>query len=289
MTVVRPLEFEILENSAKKDETPLWNKEINYKNNEKVQFKGFVWVSASDEDTHEEPDVYFDKWVKFAPINENAFFDDELNTQTKCDKAWSVKLKVDGVFDTLAFLNLDVSKIKIETLDGKIIYEKSMYYKKSRTWWEYFFSKFKVNKEDFVFLPYPINSEILISFEPAKIGCNVGHILIGKKEFAGVTIYPANSTYINYSKTSTNEWGVTNVVTGKKAKYLEFIVAVEKKDFDYYDDLIAGLYNTKALFIGDESELGFKKLTTFGILKDYSAPLEDQDYMQYKLNIQGLI
>ncbi|EAJ5930959.1 hypothetical protein LVN59_001389, partial [Campylobacter jejuni] len=116
-----------------------------------------------------------------------------------------------------------------------------------------------------------------------------GHILIGKKEFAGVTIYPANSTYINYSKTSTNEWGVTNVVTGKKAKYLEFIVAVEKKDFDYYDDLIAGLYNTKALFIGDESELGFKKLTTFGILKDYSAPLEDQDYMQYKLNIQGLI
>ncbi len=32
-----------------------------------------------------------------------------------------------------------------------------------------------------MFLPYPINSEILISFEPAKIGCNVGHILIGKK------------------------------------------------------------------------------------------------------------
>ncbi|WP_175582813.1 hypothetical protein [Escherichia coli] len=57
--------------------------------------------------------------------------------------------------------------------------------------------------------------------------------------------------------------GSNNVVTGKKAKYLEFIVAVEKKDFDYYDDLIAGLYNTKALFIGDESELGFKKLTYF--------------------------
>ncbi|WP_411663948.1 hypothetical protein, partial [Campylobacter coli] len=112
MTIIKPLEFEVLQNLAKKDETPLWDKEVSYKNNEKVQFKGFVWVSASDEDTHEEPDVYFDKWVKFAPINENAFFDDELNTQTKCDKAWSVKLKVDGVFDTLAFLNLDVSKIK---------------------------------------------------------------------------------------------------------------------------------------------------------------------------------
>ncbi|XTO85473.1 hypothetical protein K4E85_06720 [Campylobacter coli] len=56
-------------------------------------------------------------------------------------------MKVDGVFDTLAFLNLDVSKIKIETLDGKIIYEKSMYYKKSRTWWEYFLANLKSIKK----------------------------------------------------------------------------------------------------------------------------------------------
>lgn len=289
MTIVKPLDFEVLENEAKKSELPLWSKELSYKTNEKVQFKGFVWVSASDEDTHEEPNVYFEKWVKIAAINENAFFDDELNTQTKCDEEWSIKLKINGVFDTLAFLNLNVSKIKIKTLEGKLIYEKSMYYKKSRTWWEYFFGKLKINKEDFVFLPYPINTEILISFKPTSSGCDVGHILIGKKEFAGITIYPASSTYLNYSKTSTNEWGVTNVTLGKKAKYLEFIIAVEKKHFDYYDDLIASLYNTKVLFIGDESEHGFKKLTTFGILKDYSAPLEELDYLQYKLNIQGLI
>ncbi|MBK1999959.1 hypothetical protein JG678_00660 [Campylobacter sp. 2018MI35] len=289
MTIVKPLEFEVLQNLATKDETPLWDKEKTYKSDEKVQFKGFIWVSASDEDTHEEPDVYFDKWVKFAPINENAFFDDEVNTQTKCDKAWSIQLKIDGVYDTLAFLNIDMAKIKIIAENGKIIYEKNMYHKKSKTWWEFFFNKFKTNKDDFVFLPYAIRGDLTIEFYPNKKGANLGCLLIGKKEFAGITIYPASSTYLNYSKTSTNEWGITNVVSGKKAKYLEFVVAIQKKDFDYYDELISEIYNIKALFIGDESELGFKKLTTFGILKDYSAPLEVEDYVQYKLNIQGLI
>ncbi|HEG0602782.1 MULTISPECIES: hypothetical protein [Campylobacter] len=289
MTIVKPLEFKVLQNLATKDETPLWDKEKTYKIDEKVQFKGFIWVSASDEDTHEEPDVYFDKWVKFAPINENAFFDDEVNTQTKCDKAWSIQLKIDGVYDTLAFLNIDMAKIKIIAENGKIIYEKNMYHKKSKTWWEFFFSNFKTNKDDFVFLPYAIRGDLTIEFYPNKKGANLGCLLIGKKEFAGITIYPASSTYLNYSKTSTNEWGITNVVSGKKAKYLEFVVAVQKKDFDYYDELISEIYNVKALFIGDESELGFKKLTTFGILKDYSAPLEVEDYVQYKLNIQGLI
>ncbi|EOH1348659.1 hypothetical protein ACLRWZ_000855 [Campylobacter jejuni] len=42
MTIIKPLEFEVLQNLAKKDETPLWDKEVSYKNNEKVQFKGFV-------------------------------------------------------------------------------------------------------------------------------------------------------------------------------------------------------------------------------------------------------
>ncbi|TEY00367.1 hypothetical protein [Campylobacter sp. US33a] len=289
MTIVKPFEFEVLENLAPKDETPLWNKETTYKSDEKVQFKGFIWVSASDEDTHEEPDVYFDKWVKFAPTNENAFLDDELSTQTIASSDWSIKIKCDESFDCIAFLNLFMSKITIETKDGKIISEKSMIYRKSRTWWEYFFGKFKINKDDIIFLPFAIRGEITINFKAMGDVANLGHLLIGKKEFVGITVYPASSTYLNYSKTSTNEWGVTNVVAGKKAKYLEFVVAIEKKDFDYYDDLISQIYNTKALFIGDENENGFKKLTTFGILKDYSAPLEIDDYLQYKLNIQGLI
>ena len=289
MTIVKPLEFEILKNTARKDETPLWDENNTYKLNDLVQFEGFVYKSATNDDTHEKPNLYTEKWVKFKSINENAFFDDELGTQTLNNEKWELLLRINGAFDTIAFLNMQMLKIKITAKDGKVIYEKDLSYRKSRTWWEYFFGKFKINKDDFVFLDESMNGNLLIEFYPSSLGANLGHLLIGKKEFAGISVYPASSTYLNYSKTSTNEWGITSVFGGKKAKYLEFVVAVEKKNFDYYDELIASLYDTKALFIGDESEQGFKKLTTFGILKDYSAPLEEQEFLQYKLNIQGLI
>ncbi|EDP6814206.1 hypothetical protein KJQ81_06995 [Campylobacter lari] len=289
MIIVRPLEFIIEQNTISKDNTAIWNKDKTYKINDDVSFKGYIYKSASDEDKHEEPDVYFDKWVKMRPTNENACFDDEVNTQSKDNKTWSVIIDVKESFDALAVLNANLSKIKIQTLDKRVIYEKSLFYRKSRTWWEYFFGRFKINKDDFIFFKYPINSKIKITFYALNDIANVGHILLGKKEKLGITIHPANLTYLNYSKTNTNEWGHTTVVDGKKAKFLEFIVALEKAHFDYYDDLIESIYNKKTLFIADESENGFKKLTTFGILKDYSAPIEDYDFLQIKLNIQGLI
>ena len=41
MTIVKPLEFEILKNTARKDETPLWDENNTYKLNDLVQFEGF--------------------------------------------------------------------------------------------------------------------------------------------------------------------------------------------------------------------------------------------------------
>lgn len=39
MTIIKPLEFEVLQNLAKKDETPLWDKEVSYKIMKKCNLK----------------------------------------------------------------------------------------------------------------------------------------------------------------------------------------------------------------------------------------------------------
>lgn len=289
MLSVKPINFKVLENTITKDETPLWDKEKSYKKDEKVQFNGRIYVSASDEDTHAEPVSYFEKWVDFGASNENAFYDEKIGTQSKDNKTWQITIETNESFDTLAFLNLDIARLVILAHDDTLIYEKELIERKSTNWWEFFFSPFKFIRDEFVFLTYTARGRIKIIFESRGGICNVGHILLGKKTFLGITLYPSNFTYLNYSKTSTNEWGETQIIEGAKARYIEYIVAIERDEFDYYDELIASLYNTPALFIGDERDKGFKRLSTYGILKDYSAPLEEMDKIQYKLNVQGLI
>ena len=289
MQVVKPLNFEVLENDFKKEDLPFFDENKTYLIDEVVQFEGNIYQNASEEVDNLAPNLSLKKWVKMKPCNENAFFDDKVHSISKNDKKTKIKIKLNENFNTLAFLNLKASFIKIEDEKGALIFEKSLLSKKSFSWWEYFFKPFRVEKDEFIFLPYLMQGVFTITLEKVDEVVELGFLLVGKREFLGVSVYPANFSYLNYSKTKTDEWGNTSFSKGRKARYAEFLVSIDKSSFDYFDEKISELYNEAALFIGDERQKGFKRLSIYGLLKDYSAPLDEYDTISYKLNIQGLI
>lgn len=292
MTILKPVNFTLVSNTFINEQIPLFNHETTYKKDDELIYGTQIYKCVNDNIKTQNPAKDIKNFVDMGAINKYRFMDKYINTQSSDENDSEIILKVDKFVSSIAFFNINAANVKVEGIDinGVIKFSKklNLTYKKSRSWWEYFFGKWYF-KSDAVIEFEPFVGNIKITLKKNKIGSALGHVILGNNYFVGDTIYSPKVGILDYSKINANEWGDKELIKGKNAKYADISIAVKNEMIDEVRRELSDIAGTLALFIGDERSYGYDSLNIFGFYKDFNIIIDDGQYSICQISVEGII
>lgn len=289
MTTVIPAKFDYVSSTFKDENIPLWNKDKNYAVGDEVLYKELIYKNALGGISSTAPDDDRDRWVNMGALNSKRFMDSFIYTKSTSEFSSEIVINVLKPINTISFFNLEGAWVEISDMGGNLLANRlNLTYKKSRTWWEYFFKGFIFRHTATIDLNN-FKGKMKIKIHRNKNGSALGHLILGNKFYIGATIYGAKVGVIDYSKIITNEFGDKDFYKGKNAKYNDLQVVVKSERVDDIIKELSKLAGTIALFIGDERSYGFESLVIYGYYKDFNILIDNYKTSECQISIEGVI
>ena len=113
----------------------------------------------------------------------------------------------------------------------------------------------------------------------------IGTVVIGNILQLGETETSPNIGITDYSKRTTDDFGVTKVTPRGWAKTMNLRTRVPTDDVDHIQLAVASLRATPTVWIG---ELGFESLTVLGFAKSFDADFALLTFSYCTFSIEGL-
>lgn len=113
----------------------------------------------------------------------------------------------------------------------------------------------------------------------------VGELVIGRQVELGVALYGTGVGIIDYSRKSTDEFGVITVVKRDYSKRCEFDVAVDTELVGYVQRTFAGIRARPVVWIGDESQ---EATLVYGYYRDFSISISTPSFSDATITVEGL-
>ncbi|MCZ6110887.1 hypothetical protein [Campylobacter ureolyticus] len=296
MTIITPTKFTHISNTFIDENLPKFSLEVTYNTGDEVIYKNNIYKCVKDGVTNLSPVKSPKEWVLMGATNKYKFMDKYITSQSKSDETVEILIKVDESIDTISLFNLNAARCEIIGLDNdeniKFTKEINLTYKKSRSWWEYFFGKFYYKADAIINLDQPFYGNIKIKLYKNKFGASLGHLLVGSKYHLGATIYSPKIGILDYSKVVANDFGDKELFKGKNAKYADLGVAIKNINVDEVRKKLSEVAGTLALFIGDERDYGFDSLNIYGFYKDFNILIDSGGMNEYsicQISIEGVV
>lgn len=233
-------------------------------------------------------------WKAIGMSNRWAMFDRRTGTSTSLNSTLNLVLKPGGI-SGLALLGLIGRKVFISmksSTAGTEVYRKDIDLDSSiiSSVYEWFTADLEM-RSDIVLTDLPeffFNCELSISITPSGGKASCGTLQVGKVVELGKTQYGANVGIIDFSKKSTDEFGISDVVERPFSKRNSLKIITEKSDLNKLYRLLTNLRATPCIYIGVEDE-AYEPLIVYGYYKDFSIEISYPSYHLCNLEIEGLI
>jgi len=229
-------------------------------------------------------------WRDIGPTNRWAMFDASVGTATTQAATITVEITPAANVTGIALLDLDVESVDIEvTVGADVVYSLSVapvLLDTATTWFDYFFTS--ILTRDTIVLtdlpPYP-DAVITITLANGSSDVQCGSCIFGEVFDIGDTQYGAGIGIIDYSKKSTDEFGVTTIVERSYAKRLTARAAVPSGAVDEVARRLAGVRAKPVVWIGAD---GYDSTVIYGWCKDWGVDISYPTLSFCSLTIEGL-
>lgn len=280
---------------------PAWSSAATYSVGAKVQVGTRIYQSLQASNLNKTPadTANASWWADIGPTNRWAMFDSEINTQTVVTDAVtsSASLVVSitpGLVNSIALLELSANTVKVEVFESSTstdaVYSKliALDYTDIQDWYAYFFeptSKMTlIHLED---LP-PYSSGVIKVTVSGGSEVRCGALVVGNVVDLGDTRYGASIGINDFSKKSTNDFGVTTLVKRAYSNRANFSFVVKTRYLDRVKRTLADLRATNCLWVGIASN-DYTITVIFGFYKEFSLDLATRDLNYCSLSIEGMI
>ncbi|RSV41540.1 hypothetical protein CA234_09745 [Sphingomonas sp. ABOLE] len=232
-------------------------------------------------------------WVDIGPTNRWAMLDEAVGTQSIGTGSIDITL-APGRANSLAVLDTTADTVRvIVTVDGTTLFDETHSTNASggviADWYTYFSAETgRVSSLVINNLPSYANAHVrvIITGNNPSGPVAVGTLLVGKVVDLGITETGPSIGITDFSRKSTDDFGVTTVVERGWAKKMTIRSLIETRAVDGIQRTVAGLRARPALWIGED---GFDSLTVYGFFKDFSEDLALETISYCSLTIEGLI
>jgi hypothetical protein len=235
-------------------------------------------------------------WLKVpGTTNRWASFDDLRNTQTVAPVDIVQTIQLTDRASSIAVIGLDARTVTItQTVGGVEKYRVTadLSKRKSRSWKEYFFGKFKSRTSVQYFnLPPYRNSVITVTVSKPGAGQRgVGGIVIGNAVYIGDVQYEPTSDHLNFSNVERDKFGNLALDPERSVPKVDMTVWFDKNLTSQILELREQLNGRPAIWSGlDDFTLDyFEPLFIYGIHKEFSLNLKGFDYGVITLQVEEM-
>jgi hypothetical protein len=237
-------------------------------------------------------------WLPISPINEWAMFDREINTKSRADSSISTTLHPgpvnslglfglegtelqvlvrNGVGGPIVYGNSELSGPKIINLDGTLIAD----------WYQYYYEPYvSLDGITLTDLPPYINANLTITVT-GHSSVAIGLVDVGNFYDLGGTEYSPSLTLVDYSKKSTDEFGVTTFVKRSFAKRLQARSMFSNVQLSVVAAILADLRAKPCSWSVSDSD-DFNALNIFGWFEDMDIDVAYANHSYCTISVQGL-
>lgn len=305
MKILKPITVtsaRLVSSTVPEQDAPAWAAGTTYAFGQRVQVGQRLYDSLQSANIGHPPAESPDFWYDAAPTNRWAMFDTRVNTPTAVtaspgggDSAISVTLNL-GRVDTVALMELTGTSVLVEVLESAanpvVVHTQSvdLVYRNVSSWYGYFTQP--LTQRTLVVLtglPPFLGALLRITVNgagAADVRC--GALLAGMLADVGRTRYGASVGINDYSRKSTNDFGVTTLVPRTWSKRGSFSLELSQADLERVFDLLASLIGQAYLAIGVEAD-GYGPTVIYGFTKDFSIDLALPKANYCSLSMEGLI
>ena len=248
-----------------------------------------IYESAAGSNIGHDPATSPTWWVDIGPTNRWAMLDQTVGSSTQASSLIDLTL-LPGYVDSLALLDVSAAQVQITAVDGvTTVYDRTIDMTDQAAlidWYMYFFEplapRTSVVIED---LPPYGSAEVRTRITgPGSVSC--GTLAIGTKVELGQVRQGAKVGIIDYSKKTTDDYGVTSVVQRSYARRLDVDLVSDLAKLDYITDSLASIRAKPVVWIADERR---KSLVIFGFSRDWAVVIAYATTLESSLTIEGLV
>ncbi|WP_404711480.1 hypothetical protein [Sphingomonas sp. MMS24-J13] len=207
-------------------------------------------------------------WIDIGPTNRWAMFDRAVGTASTAPDSLSVTLRLPSAVDAIALLDVQADTVRVQV--DAAGYDRTLVPN----------AALLVLFDD---VPAAAGADIIVTAYGAAVA--VGTLLAGQMADLGCTEESPTAGIKDYSRRSTDDYGVTTVAEGDWSKQLSIKALFDTADVDAVRNSLVEIRGTPALWFG---EAGFDVLTVYGFFKDFSLDLELPETSYCTVTIEGL-
>lgn len=237
-------------------------------------------------------------WVKIAPTNQFACFDDKISSVTSRTNDITMVVSCSSV-DSIALLNVVADNVSCTLSDagftqkylGNVVFSGTRYMlgNPSFDWYGYFFYDEDTVKTQALFLDISkVNTGIITIRISSTATASAGNLVKGKAKYIGGTQYGASSGIIDYSKKETNEFGDTVLTVRNYSKRLTAKVFLPNTIVNKVQQLLYSIRATPVLWLASDDIQLEEPLVVFGFYKDFDTEIAYPAHSLCNLEIEGL-
>lgn len=313
MRIIPPLEItdeRLVANNAPPSPEPEYDDQETYTRGDRVQVAdtGRIYELAVEEATgiyppdnlKPMPDGSPQPWFDAGTINPKAMFDGRLGTVTQSDEAWpegsgnglQFEIEPGRVVNGLVLFGVVGTLVQVEMIDPieGLVYDRtiSMTSKAGiNNWWAWLFSPIERNT-DAVFLDMPSygTAKVRISVQSTSASpASVALAVIGQVRRLGRGQWGTRAGLRNYSRISTNEFGITSFVRRPAARRALFSVMVDKQQVNGVFRILRRYDADPVVWIGDELT---EDALIYGVYIDHDIIHPHYAFNELSIEIRGL-
>lgn len=284
-------DIELITSDVPEDDHDIWDAGTTYAAGDRVILLSThrIYESLDSGNVGNSPATHPLLWLDLAPTNRWAMFDQAVGTSTV--QAEQVQVTVfPGPVNSLALLDIDADEVLVTMQEGAtVLYTRTIVLTPGDTvlnWYDYFFDP--ITRQTSVFLDdLTVNSNATITVTiTGEADVSIGTLVFGKLIDVGETQYGFSLGILDYSRRTTNEFGVTTVTKRGYAKRLTARVALPTAAVDEISRRLTSVRATPVIWIGAP---GFDEAVIYGFYKDWSLDVAHPTLSFCSLTIEGLV
>lgn len=308
MKVIIPNKLSLLSSSLSETDAVdgvVWNASTTYAKGQLVRHDHVSYESLDDNNKGNIPSETYSgisaRWKKKDATVPYRMIDDFVETQSRGNLNENLTFCIPfSRADSFAFLNVAgiVANVVIYDLDEpedqQIIFDSGLGLIKDI----FHFSLYEYNYSPVVSeqsstttgLPMPINGKMCVEIEPGGDGyAALGHVIAGRQYSLGATEFEAELGFTDYSRKTTDEFGVTTFVRRSSASRMSLPIYLHPDYADFVQQKLAEVRGMPCLWVGENFDNNFSCLTVYGWLEDFRLTFTGPNEVHLMLEIQGLI
>lgn len=278
-------------------EHPAYNAGTTYADGANVIKDHRRYESLQAGNTGNDPATASAWWLDIGPTNQWAMFDQRVNTvTTAAASTLTVRIEPGTIINALALIECACESARVRFYDagGALVYDQTRSLDQTTIgdWLEYLTAEYYwITEAVFENLPPISGGELRVDLTSAATSPKptLGNLAFGRVYEIGDALYGARVGITDYSRKSTDAFGVTSLLQRDYSRRMSLTVVVQSAMLRRVYQLLASLRATPCVWIGADDLDTFTPLLVYGYYKDWGVVIEYSTHSVCTLDIEGMI